>query len=133
MTDPLRAEIERLAEEWEKEAARRRKDAARPGEPPSSRRFLECGAAFELTHAAALRAALRSTGSPEPEGGGRERHKRGCASIVSGTCVYLRDGTKVVIKRDGKAAWLEVVEQDVIRPAAPAPEEAATGTREPRR
>lgn len=33
------------------------------------------------------------------------------------TCVYLKDGSKVVLRRDGDAVWLEIVPQAVIRPA----------------
>ncbi len=33
------------------------------------------------------------------------------------TCIYLKDGTKVVIRRDGDAVWLETVPQAIIRPA----------------
>jgi hypothetical protein len=39
------------------------------------------------------------------------------ATLVSDTCVYLSDRTKVVVKRDGKRAWLEVVPQDIIQAA----------------
>lgn len=30
-------------------------------------------------------------------------------------CAFLSDGTKITIKRDGKAAWLEVKPQLIIR------------------
>lgn len=53
-----------------------------------------------------------------------ERHEGQCASGISftlerPTCVYLRDGTKVVMRRDGEGvgAWLEVVPQAMLRPA----------------
>jgi hypothetical protein len=40
-----------------------------------------------------------------------------CVSRASGSCVYLRDGTKVVLKRRGAAVWLVVEPQAIIRPA----------------
>lgn len=45
-----------------------------------------------------------------------ERHED-CASHVSSTCVYLKDGTKVVVRREGARAWLEHVPQETIRVA----------------
>jgi hypothetical protein len=72
--------------------------------------------------------AAEATPLPSDAGEGRgspptapRRHESGCASFVSKTCVYLRDGTKVHVRRDGKAAWLEVVPQDTIRAATPSP------------
>lgn len=50
-----------------------------------------------------------------------------CVSRASESCVYLRDGTKVVLKRRGAAVWLVVEPQAIIRPAdalAPRQEEA---------
>lgn len=49
---------------------------------------------------------------------GRKRHEKPCAlPLSSNTCVYLSDGTKVVIRRGPKVkgpVWLEVVPQDVL-------------------
>ncbi len=52
-----------------------------------------------------------------------DRHQS-CVSRASTTCVYLKDGTKVVLRRDPKTkgrAWLEHVPQAVVRLAEPAP------------
>jgi len=45
------------------------------------------------------------------------RHPSPCISHKTGTCVWLRDGTKVVIKRHEETtgrAWLEVEQQAVV-------------------
>jgi hypothetical protein len=45
------------------------------------------------------------------------RHSSPCISHKTGTCVWLRDGTKVVIKRHEETtgrAWLEAEEQAVV-------------------
>lgn len=42
------------------------------------------------------------------------RHEPDCVSRVSSSCVYLRDGTKVVLEREGKGVRLAVVPQDRI-------------------
>jgi len=46
-----------------------------------------------------------------------KRHDKPCVVGSSATCVYLADGTKIVVRR-GKgvkgSAWLEVVPQDII-------------------
>lgn len=52
----------------------------------------------------------------------RDRHVGPCGSgnvEDRPTCVYLKDGTKVVIRgdRDGYGVYLEIVPQAVIRPA----------------
>ena len=50
----------------------------------------------------------------------RDRHLGLCGTgnvPVRPTCVYLKDGTKVVLRRDGDSAWLEIVPQAIVRPA----------------
>ena len=50
-----------------------------------------------------------------------QRHERGCISRASDSCVYLRDGTKVVMRREplvNGRVYLEVVEQAVISTAS---------------
>lgn len=46
------------------------------------------------------------------------RHPSPCVAHANGTCVWLRDGTKVTLKRDANTtgiAWLEVEEQSTVR------------------
>ncbi len=48
-----------------------------------------------------------------------DRHSDCLALAPAGarpTCVYLKDGTKVVLRRDGRGCWLEVVPQSVVAP-----------------
>lgn len=47
-----------------------------------------------------------------------KRHKGTCVTRASNTCVYLADGTKVVVRRKkvtAGRAWLEVVPQATVR------------------
>ena len=50
----------------------------------------------------------------------RDRHLGPCGTgnvPDRPTCVYLKDGMKVVLRRDGGEVWLEIVPQAVIVPA----------------
>lgn len=40
-----------------------------------------------------------------------------CVTIACATVVYLSDGTKVELRREGNRAWLEHVPQDTMRVA----------------
>ena len=49
------------------------------------------------------------------------RHNEACVTRASDTCVYLADGTKVVVCRDNRTtgrAWLEVVPQNEVKATA---------------
>lgn len=50
-----------------------------------------------------------------------KRHHGSCAQFIppfkDPTFVYLKDGTKVVVKRKGMASWLEVLPQAVLKPS----------------
>ena len=51
----------------------------------------------------------------------RGRHVDCLALVPAGprpSCVYLKDGTKVVLRRDKAGSWLEVVPQSAVVPAA---------------
>jgi len=55
----------------------------------------------------------------EPKSIRVNRHPESCVSRVSGTCVWLKDGTKIVLRRGrdmNGAAWLEVQPQAAIKP-----------------
>lgn len=49
----------------------------------------------------------------------RVRHEKSCVLPLStDTCIYLADGTKVIIKRGAKVkgpVWMEVVPQETLR------------------
>lgn len=45
------------------------------------------------------------------------------------TCAYLKDGTKVVLRREGAAAWLGFEVQDALEPADSASLSASTPTK----
>lgn len=55
-----------------------------------------------------------------PEVGNRpKRHDKPCVAYRSGhrpTCIWLKDGTKVIIKRDANGTYLEVENQSEIVP-----------------
>jgi len=56
-------------------------------------------------------------GCPQPQLGPK-RHEKPCVlPLSSNTCIYLSDGTKVVIRRGPKVkgpVWLEVVPQETL-------------------
>jgi len=76
-----------------------------------------------------LPAALRREAVHPSQGNGGDememkthpaRHPKSCVTLATSTCVYLADGTKITVGRDGRTkgpAWLVVQEQAKIVPA----------------